>query len=148
MQFLRATLLLRTDDCVIWPFGKERSGYGKVHHEGRDQLAHRVALLLCEGPPPDARMHVAHDPVVCSSPSCINPAHLRYAMAKENCADKRVSGTLAEGSKVGTARINLSEAKAILKAPGSYSEIAERFGVSRSTVGDIKTGKTWKSARG
>lgn len=147
MRFLLTVLSSNTDDCVIWPFGKERFGYGKVYYEGRDQLAHRVALLLSEGPPPVKGMHVAHDPAVCSSPACINPVHLRYATAKENCEDKRVSGTLAEGSKVGTARINLSKAKAILVAPGSYREIAGEFGVSRSTVGDIKTGKTWKSAR-
>ncbi len=147
MQFLRSALFSKTDDCIIWPFGRNRFGYGKVYYEGRDQLAHRVALSLSAGPAPVKGMHVAHNPAVCSSPACINPTHLRYATAKENCEDKHVSGTLAEGSKVGTARIKLSDAKAILVATGSYRQIAEKFGVSRSTVGDIKTGKTWKSAR-
>ena len=147
LAFLRQAISTETNECVIWPFSKGRLGYGKVYYEGRDMLAHRLALLLHCGPPPSESMHVAHDPVACTSPSCINPAHLRYATARENCADKRVSGTLAEGDKAGTAKIGLEEVKAILADSGTYRDIAERFGVSRSTVGDIKNGKTWKIAR-
>lgn len=63
--------------CWLWTgavvhAGNGRIPYGRVWRQGRAQLAHRWAFTLMVGPIPDGYDLHHH----CSTPLCINPAHL------------------------------------------------------------------------
>lgn len=48
------------DDCLIWPFSRDRQGYGHFATNGKPRKAHR---LVCEahcGPPPTSSHVAAH----------------------------------------------------------------------------------------
>lgn len=86
-KFLDDAINSDTDECIIWPFGKDSDGYGWL--EGK--AAHREA---CPGEPIGERNQACHS---CNNPSCINPRHLRWATKSENMQDKHIHGTMPMG---------------------------------------------------
>jgi hypothetical protein len=59
-------------------YGRFRSATGKVN-------AHRMALMLTAGEPPDPAMVASH--TVCDRPLCCNPTHLEWASQAANMAE-------------------------------------------------------------
>lgn len=71
--------------CIEWPFSRDRNGYGN-YQDGTIKRAHRVILEAVKGPPPSPEKNIAaHN---CDNPSCVNPAHLRWATTLENNLDR------------------------------------------------------------
>lgn len=72
--------------------------------------------------------------------------NLYWGTSKENNRDKIKHGTLAKGNKIGISKLTADD---VLKIRGLISEgsssgvIAKIFGVHRSTVKSIRSGKTW-----
>lgn len=131
-------------DCLIWPFDRNAKGYGRHHTGGKRVAAHRIACEMRNGPPPTAKHSAAHS---CGKGhlGCVNPKHIRWATPKENHADKQIHGTIARGEKNGNAVMSEATAKKVKSMIGTMvqREIAERLGITRSSVRDIKIGKTW-----
>ncbi len=70
-------------------------------------------------------------------------------LVKNNChalAKRQLSicGEQAVMANHGRARLTRSEAREILSADGRQDDIARRFGVSQTTVSQIKSGQRWK----
>ena len=146
LSFLLAAVASATDECISWPYAKTGSGYGAIWMEERDQSAHRVALTLAKGEPPEHGMEAAHKPVVCHNKLCINPRHLRWANTAENAADRHLDGTqfIASGERQGSAKLTEADVRAIKKAQGGPVAIGIRFGISEAAVRLIQTGKRWR----
>jgi hypothetical protein len=142
LEFLREAINNPGDDCIEWPYGTTRGGYGSVWLKGSKHRAHRVALILYSGETPTPGIEVAHS-VECHNPACINPRHLRFATSKENHADKRLNGTHREGEKVYLSKLTEVSVLAIRADPRAHHVIAEDYGVSQSQVSRIKKKKTW-----
>lgn len=117
-------------ECWIWGGAVDRDDYGKTTHHNRSCRAHRLMYEFMVGAirPGD---HIDH---LCSVRRCINPAHLEAVTPLEN--HRRSS----------LAKLTPADAREIRSATGTQREIAERFGVSQSTVGFILRGKTWRTA--
>jgi hypothetical protein len=49
------------DQCLFWPFGKSRSGYGAVYVDKRQRSSHVLVCEIVRGPSPDPKYEVAHD---------------------------------------------------------------------------------------
>ncbi len=113
-------------------------------------FAHRLAWEDAHGPLPPG-MHVCHK---CDVPKCINVDHLFLGTHAENMADaarkgRQMSGAARSavspsGEAQWNAKLTESDVRAIRRATDPYSAIARRFGVSKSNVVMIKTGKSWK----
>jgi predicted XRE-type DNA-binding protein len=130
-------------DCHIWMASVTRKGgHGRTFGFGRQMLAHRLAYQLYRGPIPNG-MLVCHR---CDVPSCVNPDHLFIGTHKDNIADciQKDRRRDQRGEKNNLAKLTKQTVLSIRKANGSQYEIARKFGVSRSNVGLIRQGKTWK----
>lgn len=66
--------------CIEWQKGRVRGAYGKIWHEKRHHLVHRLAYktLVCDVPDELALDHL------CRNPICFNPDHLEPVTQREN----------------------------------------------------------------
>lgn len=141
-------LLARTshigEDCLTWPFTRSSNGYGFVQVGEKRRRAHRVMCEAVHGPPDDPRLDAAHS---CGSGhlGCVHPNHLRWATRKENVADTLTHGTRNRGERCGLSKLTTCDVKEIRALGGTMPQgrIAEKFGVSRSNIGAIISGKSW-----
>lgn len=140
----RVVLNYEGDDCLIWPFFRDKNGYGKM---GRNGEVHLVTRCVCEdvhGPAPTERHQAAHS---CGKghTGCVTKKHLRWALPKENEADKLLHGTDNRGERSGLSVLTEEHVSEILALEGILSsvKIAEKYGVSAGAVGHIFAGKSW-----
>lgn len=134
------------DACLIWPFGRESNGYGRVYYKKRVRSAHRLVCKLAHGKPPTKSHYACHS---CGrgEDGCVNQRHIYWGTHKDNEADKVEHGTVAVGEALPQSKLSDSKVVKILKLikrDFSNREIAERFGVAPWTIGRIRHNKSWK----
>jgi hypothetical protein len=146
--FLNSVVPYTGAGCLFWPYGKDGDGYGAVRIDGKQRIVSRLTCELKNGPPPTPKHEAAHS---CGNGhlGCVNPHHLSWKTSAENQADKTKHGTLPQGERHGSAKINDNQAREIIGLKGILprSEIAKRYGLSPVTIGDIHRGKTWRNVR-
>ena len=134
--------------CIEWAGWRHPKGYGqlpvKIGGRWTTRRVHRLIYAGLYGEIPK-NMVVMH---TCDNPPCVNPAHLKLGTAKENTADMMAKGrhNPVRGSQVGTSILSetdVSRIRAMLDDGNKAVNIAKTFGVSRATIGDIKTGRRW-----
>jgi hypothetical protein len=150
------------DECWPWLAGTNGDGYGQIRSdapESRHVLAHRVVYELAHGPLADGVL-VRH---TCDFGLCCNPKHLVIGDKASNADDAVLRGRHARAggrhrkcsSVVGTP-VSASRAQAVLTADevvsireqraqgATLQSIADLFGVTKSNIHYITTGKTWR----
>lgn len=95
LAFAMAAVDHQGDDCLVWPYAKDRDGYGFLTRNGKYLRATRFVLTLAAGEPPAPDAVAAHLPIACRNPSCVNPRHLRWATPTENNRDQLIDGTFS-----------------------------------------------------
>ena len=108
-----------------------------------DPLSHRVALMLLTGIEPDGLV-AAHGPR--HNRACVNPhpEHgMQWATHSENNLDKTRDGTDHRGERCGTSKLSNLKVIAIRSDERLNSVIAIDYGVSHSTICDVKARRTW-----
>ncbi len=132
-------------DCLMWPYGKSSRGYGRMTLEGKRGFVHRFACERVHGEPPTDKHQAAHE---CGNGhlGCVNPRHLSWKTRLENKADELVHGTRNRGGRNGRSKLTEEDAMKIvdMKRSGLRSaQIASRFSISKGTVDDINSGRSW-----
>lgn len=151
-----------TETCSLWHGPVNNQGYGKLIHPvaGKPIYAHRYAWELAHGPIP-AGMFVCH---TCDVRNCVRVDHLFLGTNRENILDAKAKGRLATGDRHGSRthpeRIKAGEKGGMAKltndqvrtirqtyAAGgvTHTDLAQRFGVARTTIGHIVNGDGWRS---
>lgn len=99
-----------------------------------------MAWEIANGPIPYG-LYVLHR---CDNRKCVNIEHLWLGTFDENMSDMAAKGRQAHGSKNGRAKLTEGQVREIRALRGTQAAIAEMYGVSRATVSQIRSGKTWK----
>jgi hypothetical protein len=141
------------DGCWTWTgclFNtKKVNRYGEFWFEGRPWLAHRVSWIISFG-------RIADDILVlhsCDNPPCVRPDHLFLGNNTDNAQDALLKGRLwiPKGIAHGCAKLTEDQVweirRLIQEGNLSLKTIGAMFGVTRSNVGYIKSGKLWKSLK-
>lgn len=145
---------LGPDDCWEWTASRHAFGYGWYRVQGKTVGAHRLALMDATGENGEG-LEAIHS---CDNPPCVNPAHLRWGTSSDNTQDaiKRgrasmppkndIDPPLKKGSENGNSKLtenDVIEIKVLLGLEVTGRKIAADFGISQSTVSQIRNGKTW-----
>lgn len=132
-EFIDQAIASDTDDCILWPYAKNKGGYGIFTHEKKKHLVHRFVLNAVD-PCPDPSLFCLHS---CDTPACINPKHLRWG-TQQNNMDDMVSRGRAEPRKLSEKQ---EREVAFIYAQGKklQRELAKQYNVSVTTIqGAIK----------
>jgi hypothetical protein len=129
------------DECWPWVGARNSDGYGVIRTEDGLRLAHRVSVIL-DGRDPTGAV-AKHS---CDTTYCVNPRHLAVGTQAENMRECAERGRNNRGSRNGQALLDEPKVREILAlaATESRATIAARFGVSKETVRDILTGRSWR----
>lgn len=136
--------------CWLWAGRMDKDGYGL--RGTRDSTGHyhtfRAHRLMWQFEHGDVQLKrselVCHR---CDTPACVNPAHLFVGTAGDNNRDRTRKGRTARNRGVLNGWAQLTEAQVrdikcdVTDAP--QRELANRFGVSQTTISRVRSGKTW-----
>lgn len=136
----REVLTYEGDECLTWPFSRTTAGYGDMN----GQYVHRMVCEKVNGPPPTPKHQAAHS---CGHGhlACVTKRHLEWKTPARNAADKLLHGTHHRGERHGQAKLTEAQVRAIRSLAGTMlqKEIAERFGIHSSYVGQIQRRDCW-----
>ena len=146
------SLLERTveeGDCHLWT-GYCANGVPQVHHQGK-MVAVRRLLLTLAGKDGTAAAFV---PCNCGNPRCVEPAHIvqhtaahhmtRMALAAGTGSAKQIRiARLTQTRRAASAIGSIEVAREIAASTESGPVLAARHGVNRTTINNIKRGRTW-----
>ena len=136
------------DDCWIWKGGVVGTGYGmvKLPRSRKMKVASRVSLEIKMGRFLHRFELACH---TCDTPLCVNPAHLFVGSNSDNMADASAKDRIhrwngaRSGSQNPRAKLDESQALAIKFDERIHRLIAVDYGVSETTVTNIKNGRVW-----
>lgn len=136
--------------CWLWKGATNGKGYGtwsiwdSKGHRSVNWKAHRYSWSFKNGQIPKG-LFVMH---ACDVRRCINPAHLFIGTAADNNKDMVRKERHVWGRKVTTAKLSNAKARRIAAMKGRVSScrVASRYGVNRSTIQSVWSGKSWTRA--
>lgn len=142
--------------------GCSHNGYGKFQFRDRTQAAHRVSWLILKGEIPDGMM-VLHE---CDNRRCVNPTHLRLGTQQDNVNDmvrrdrhsagdrhyaRRSPELVVRGEAHGNSKLTEDSVREIRRTfvigESSYTQYAKQYGVTKSTISNVVSGKIWRSVK-
>lgn len=136
------------NDCWLWGGSINHNGYGiltmNVGGKKRNIRATHVSLAL-HGKPRVDGLHALHS---CDTPSCCNPAHLRWGTNVENVQDRISRGRPGSpgakpGEAHGNAKLTEEAVRVIRGCDQNPRMLAHIYGVSIPTIYNVKSGHTW-----
>lgn len=136
---------IKVDDagCWIWQRSKDKDGYGYLKAKGGKTVkVHRESYRQFNGVLEDGQF-VCH---TCDNPKCCNPAHLFAGNAKENKQDciTKLRDMGARGAVHHKAKLTDDNVREILASVEIAPRMAEKFGVHRNMIYQIRKGNNWK----
>lgn len=126
--------------CWIWLGPGETHGHIRISGIPSPQSVHRIMWEHENGPIPDG-MNVCHR---CDIGFCCNPKHLFLGTQLDNMMDKVKKGRHARGEMIGNAKLNSIQVAEIRYSNEPRRLLAERYGVSQSTIKAVRGKQNWK----
>ena len=145
--------ITKTSECWLWTGTVHDQGYGTIQVRRRREnicyhiYAHRFSWELHNGPIPKG-LFVCHK---CDNPPCTRPDHLFLGTNIENMQDSlrkgrqsNVPGRRHIGESNPSAKLTWATVAEIRASPLSYSQIANKYGVTKACIWSVRSGKSWK----
>lgn len=138
----------KTEDCWLWTAGKNNGGYGQFYNGKKMVTAHRFSYQLNNETIPDG-LDCLHK---CDNPICVNPTHLFLGTQQDNSNDmiSKQRQHHPYGENCHQSKLSQEDVLFIKQFPkyrGSGIELANRFNVTKTTIGYIRNGRNWKSVK-
>jgi hypothetical protein len=136
-------------ECWLYTGYLTPYGYGQLSYQNRQWLAHRLAWFLTHGAIPEDKL-VCH---TCDTRACVRPEHLYVGSYADNNRDTRTRGrhgsghTSLSGERNGHAKLSaaaVSQIRSRRCAGESAVALARQHGVTRNTIYDVCSGRSWK----
>jgi len=140
-----------TNLLSCWEFTGQIStrGYGRVDLEGGVATqAHRFSWELTHNKIPEGLMCLHK----CDNRVCVNPNHLYLGTAAQNSQDmvNKNRQSRQKGEKSGRAKLTnatVKEARKLWSKGVMQKDIAEKLGVTHTSIWQVINGKTWKHVK-
>lgn len=129
-----------TPGCWIWTASLGNKGYGHFWDGKKPTPAHRASYQIHFGEIVDG-LFVLHR---CDNRLCVNPDHLFLGTVQDNTADMVEKDRQAKGSRVGASKLTEGQIDAIRSDRRSQRKIGAEYGVSHTTIGQIKNNQLWR----
>ena len=142
---LQAHLKVMPDGCWEFQGSCNLRGYGVIGKGRRGEgnvLTHRVMWEIVFGSIPKG-LKVLHS---CDNSPCCNPAHLFLGTHDANMADMTAKNRQSRGEDRPCSKLTWAVIPVIKEDCRTHREIASDYGVSRSLIQAVKSGKVWKEA--
>ena len=123
--------------CWLFQGARDPEGYGRISYQRRSAKAHRVSWVLHRGEIPDGAM-VLHR---CDTPACVNPEHLELGTNSENMQQMYDRGRGNHSPRT-PGKLSMEQVQEIRESPDPVPALAKRFSVTRTTIYNIRSGKT------
>lgn len=130
--------------CFEWQGALDKHGYGKICTNHRTLRPHRLAYSILHNIELKTDQQLNH---TCNNRRCWNPDHLYLGTQLQNIQDRDRDGCPTRGENHPQSKLTIrqvGEIKQLLKSNIKDQEIAAQFNISRSTVLDIKSRRTWR----
>jgi hypothetical protein len=140
---------IASSGCWVWVGATNSLGTPAIKNNYKTLTASRVGWELENGEIP-----VGMDVIKrCSVKKCVNPAHMFLGTHQDAMDHKVKQGRQARGDTIGEPLrkrfLDKNEVLAIYGDNGvSARVIGEKYGISRHSVSNIKTGRTWSHITG
>ena len=125
--------------CWQWRAHTDKDGYGVLPGDRKNTRAHRLSYELHKGQISDGFVICHH----CDNPGCVNPDHLFVGTSKDNAQDALQKGRAYVGEKNGRSKLTKENIKEILSSELNGVQLAQKFGVTRSTINRVKRREAW-----
>lgn len=136
---------LTPDECFIadW-LPRDEWGYSRISagSRGAYSRAHRAAYRLFIGPLKKGEW-ILHS---CGNRGCINPHHLRIGSPQDNQDDAKAHGTTAREFRCHNTKLSDQQVRDIRASKLRNWELCRIYGVSKSTISQIRSGKARSNA--
>lgn len=139
-KFIEELYASDTDLCIDWPFYLHQ-GYA---YKGGKPFYLEICKDFYIKPQEDTYFEAAHS---CGNSKCVNPKHLRWATVSENQMDRVIHGTSNRGEKHAMSRLTedqVLDIRRLLSNGMRQKDVAELYGVGKTTIHWIKHRKTWE----
>jgi hypothetical protein len=115
-------------------------GYGRIGHNGKNYLSHRLSYELHYGPI-TSKECVLHK---CDNPKCVNPSHLFIGNRADNAQDRTKKGRTNKGSQVTTSIFSEQQVRDIKMSTKTTKELAIEYNAKYQTIWSIRKGINWR----
>jgi hypothetical protein len=147
-KFWSYAKILGTDCCWEWQGALDSYGYGTFNFQYEPKrrkgiLSHRISYFLTHGNLPDHLLVCHH----CDNTKCVNPQHLFLGTHNDNRHDSIKKNRHCRGE--GQHAHKLTEKQVIqvrqfYQEGMTYAAIGEKFGMTKTGIWAVVSGKTWK----
>lgn len=129
-------------DCWLWTGTINGSGYGQFSIDNKPVSIHNFSYKKHKGHIPKG-MFVCH---LCDFKVCCNPDHLWLGTPRDNSEDRdnKGRGKACRGQMNGNAKLTDADVLRIRSDPRTGNALAKEYGMAKSQISLIRSGKTWK----